>query len=261
MAHKLSISNHKGGVAKTTTAVELATALALKRKRTLLIDFDPQASASLLLDLKDHVLGPNTYVSRNLLLGQGDWSPQRDHLVEGLDVVPSSLSLGSAEPLITAKTPDLLSQSRHLSDAIRNVEKDYDFILIDCPPALGTLTNNALFACPEVLAPVKLEPLSMMGIFDLFNHVKMLKQTLQPQLRFLGALPTFYDERLKTSKEMLASLKDVFSAEGVCSTVIHTSTQFAGASAVYRPLGLINAKSRGAMEYSELAEEVIARVR
>lgn len=256
---RVSITNHKGGVAKTTTTAELATVLATKGRKVLVIDMDPQGHIAAMLDLTERMQDNDVYTTNDLLLGRGDFRPFRDQLVPGLDVVASDLRLEATESAYLGLPGDRLSRVRYLSDRLKALEGQYDVVLIDCPPALGLLTDNALYACPNVIAPVKLEPLSMRGLADLVRHVLAMKETLQPALRFLGAVVTCYDPRLNVAKQLQGQLTDIFGAANTFQTHIHATTKFASANVFNKPLTLVDPTHRGAQDYAALAEELLAR--
>ncbi|WP_163778755.1 ParA family protein [Myxococcus vastator] len=258
MVRKITLLNHKGGVAKTTTSVELAVSLAVKGKRVLLIDFDQQANASQYVDLHSDNL-ESVPRSADLLTG-GTFAPVKNQLLEGLDVVPSCLPLAGAEGVLERKFPtSLVARRRALADALRPHEHAYDFILVDCPPTLSLLVDNALVACPEILVPVKLDALSLSGAITLHQHVRALAEISQPQLRFLGALGTFAKPRTTISATMLERLKRLYGDETVFQTVIHVRESFLKAADQGRPLSFFKRKDPGAIEYSQLADEVISR--
>ncbi|NTX67643.1 ParA family protein [Myxococcus sp. CA051A] len=258
MVRKITVMNHKGGVAKTTTSVELATALALLGKRVLLLDFDQQANASQALNLHPENLNDQVSRSKDLLMG-GPFSPVRDHLTPGLDVVPSCLPLAAVERALEMKYPSVVARRRVLSDALKPHEASYDFIIADCPPALSLIVDNCLVGCPEIIVPVKLDPLSLSGALDLHAHVTELIQLSQPRLRFLGALGTFAKSRTTMTKRMLERLRHTYGAQTVFQTVIHLRESFVQATDMSHPLGLWRKRDPGAIEYMKLAQEVISR--
>lgn len=257
MTRRIAVVNHKGGVAKTTTVVNLAAALALKGKRVLVVDLDPQANASVSLDVDvtEGAERPVEYASQDLLKGVLPFRPLKDHPVPGLDLLPTTRRLSFLETdLILENHP---SAAWRLSERLRDIQSQYDFILADCPPSLGMLALNAIVACPEVLIPVKLEPLSIMGTLELEEHLGMIQST-HPEVRLMGVLGTFYSETAARPRELLARLRERF-GDRVFETIIHTSQAVANAPGMGKPLLLLKPSDRGAQEYTRLSEEVMNR--
>jgi chromosome partitioning protein len=254
---RIALSNQKGGVGKTTTAVNLAVAFALMGKRVLLVDFDPQGNASQFLGLMEvDQTDTALYTSTNLARGDRPFAPQRDVATPQLDLVPASDALAAVEF-------DLLQDSRQgahrLGLALSAVAQDYDHILIDCPPTLGMLSINAMVAATNVLVPVKLSPASVPGAFHLHQTIERLRD-VNPYLRVAGVVGTFLNEAAKAPKEVLGQLRTLFGERTVCETVIHTAQAVDDTSGTGRPIVLASPRSRGAAEYTALAQEVLARV-
>ena len=256
MQTRIAICNQKGGVGKSTTAVNLAVILAQRGKRVLLVDYDPQGNASQFLGLLDQLEDEALYSSSTLTLGTAAFSPQRDCVVKGLDLVPATDALASLEF-------DLLQDSKQgahrLGMALSAVAQDYDYILVDCPPTLGMLAINALVGCSNVLIPVKLSPASVPGAVRLNQTLKALHAT-NPYLRVIGVVGTFLAESAKAPREVLASLRALFGETLVMNTAIHAAQGVDDAAGKGMPVAISAPRSRGAIEYNSLADEVLTRV-
>jgi chromosome partitioning protein len=257
MAQKrIAICNQKGGVAKTTTAVNLAVLFAQRGKRVLLVDYDPQGNASQFLGLTDELEDENLYSAAHLTLGNRPFAPQRNCAVPGLDLVPATDSLAALEF-------ELLQDSRQgahrLGLALNAVAQDYEVVIVDSPPTLGMLAINALVGCSNVLIPVKLSPASVPGAVRLHHTLEALRNT-NPYLKVIGVVGTFLNEAAKAPREVLAQLRELFGASVVLETAIHAAQGVDDAAGKGKPVVLTAPRSRGAQEYNSLAEEVISRV-
>jgi chromosome partitioning protein len=256
MQKRLAVCNQKGGVAKTTTAVNLAVILAQRAKRVLLVDYDPQGNASQFLGLIEQLEDQGLYTSANLTLGNRPFAPQRDCVVPGLDLVPATDSLASLEFELLQ---DSSRGAHRLGMALSAVAQDYDYVIVDCPPTLGMLAINALVGCSNVLIPVKLSPASVPGAIRLHETIEALRQT-NPYLKVIGVVGTFLNEAAKAPKEVLSQLRELFGKQLVLETSIHQAQGVDDAAGKGKPVVLSAPRSRGALEYHSLAEEVIARV-
>jgi chromosome partitioning protein len=252
----ISIVNNRGGVGKSTTAVNLAVGLAQKDFRVLLIDADPPGGATQAMGLVEEAsVDKDFYTTADLMAGKS-FAPFRDLLgMPGLDFLPATHRLGFLEPKLYAEGA---AGTRRLSEAVEKVAKPYDYVLIDSPPHLGVLMTNVVIAAPEVLIPVKMDLGSVPQTLALFDYLKDLRTTLQPALKIVGVLPTFYEERAVTPRELHGQLKELF-RERLFNTVIHQSRAVADAFGVGRPIVLANPNNRGATEYSRLTEEIVRR--
>ena len=249
MSKIIAIVNQKGGVGKTTTAVNLAAALAIFEHKTLLVDFDPQGNASSGLGVERDQ--PNIY---NVLVGKEKISdvvknaPELEHL----DVAPASVDLSGAEIELVKE----YSREHKLKQALEQVKDKYDYILIDCPPSLGLLTVNALTACTDVLIPIQCEYYALEGLSQLLNTVHLVQKSLNPDLKIEGVLLTMFDNRLNLCNQVAQEVRDYFQ-EKVYKTVIHRNVRLGEAPSFGKPIIMYDAVCVGSQDYISLAEEVI----
>jgi chromosome partitioning protein len=256
MARKIAVVNQKGGVGKTTTAINLAAALARRGRRILLIDCDPQRNASQFLGLGPLLEDRTTYGTYELVLGKAAFTPQRNVVVSGLDVVPATRRTVDLELELLRQV--LTGPGRKLARGISAVESQYDFILADCGPTIGLLTVNAIVACPEILIPVETYPGSLPGVVDLQQLMEGIRSDVEPSIKLLGVVGTFFEETGRLPRSVLADLRASFGLS-LFETVIHKAQNIAAAAGEGRPVVLWDPQSRGAHEYESLTDEVIAR--
>jgi chromosome partitioning protein len=252
MTWTLAVVNQKGGVGKTTTAVNLATTLAQAGRRCLLIDCDPQGNATSGLGIDKSTLQYSVY---DALV---DGVPlaeilRRDVAVPGLDVVPAKLELAGAEMEMFQE----LSRETILKKAIRPVLGNYHYVLIDGPPSLGLLTLNILTAADAVLIPIQAEFYALEGISQLMDIVERVKSHLNPKLDIGLVVLTMHDERINLSRQVVAEVREFF-GDQVAKTVVPRNVRLSEAPSFGQPIALYDPKSKGALAYAELALEVIA---
>ena len=249
----IAITNQKGGVGKTTTAINLAAAMAQMGRKTLLVDMDPQANASI------------------SFLQQGQWTQSLyEVLIPGgialsdiirpadtahLSIAPASISLAKIEPALAGE----LDAHFFLRDSLSKVANDFDYIVIDTPPALGMLTVNALVAATHVLIPIQSSYFALEGTDDLIETIDKIKRRVNPNLQILGVLLTIYDGRTVLSRDIFAQIQNTFGSK-VFKTIIHKNIRLEEAPAYKESIFTYDPSSRGALEYYQLAEEVLSRV-
>lgn len=251
-ARVLAIVNQKGGVGKTTTAINLAASLALREFATLLVDCDPQANATGGLGQRRRG-GEDRLSTYDVLLGEGTIEQAVIETgVKGLSLVPSSRNLiGANVELVSAERREY-----RLLDALRTARNVYEFILLDCPPALDLLTLNALTAADGLLVPLQAEYFALEGISELMSTLDRVSEALNPTLGLEGVVITMYDDRTNLSQQVTANLREFF-GEKLLKTTIPRNIRLAEAPSHGVPVAVYDPRSRGAEAYRELAEEII----
>jgi chromosome partitioning protein len=250
VARIIAIANQKGGVGKTTTAVNLSASIAVAEKRVLLIDFDPQGNSTSGLGVSRD--GSNETIYPALLRGTGLRETVRKTDVPFLEMVPSDTDLIGAEiELIQAE-----GRERKLKGLVHEVETEYDFIFVDCPPSLGLLTVNALTACHSVLIPIQCEYYAMEGLSQLLRTIHRIRQSLNPGLRIEGILFTMFDGRNNLAHQVAQEVQSHFKGV-VFGTVIPRNIRLSEAPSHGKPVLLYDIHSKGAEAYLSLAGEVM----
>lgn len=250
MGKIIAVCNQKGGVGKTTTAVNLSTYLALAGKKILVIDVDPQGNATSGFGIDKKSLSKNTY---DLLLGHASISDIiQNTQVDNLYIVPSNIDLTGAEVELVGA----IGREYKLKKAISGIIKDYEFIIVDCPPSLGLLTVNALAAADSVLIPIQCEFYALEGLGQLTNTVKLVQENLNPSLKIEGVLLTMADFRTNLTEEVIAETRRYFQ-DRVYETVIPRNIRLTEAPSYGKPIAFYDRNSIGAQRYAALANEIL----
>ena len=253
MGRVIAIANQKGGVGKTTSAVNLAASLAVAEQRTLLIDGDPQGNATSGIGISREQIGLTVY---DALIGESSMADATIRSVQftHLDVVPATPDLAGAEvELVTHPRRD-----RAMKEAVDQVRNEYDFVLIDCPPSLGLITLNMLAAADALLIPLQCEYYALEGISQLLSTVTLVQRGVNAALGIDGVLLTMYDARLNLSRQVAADAREYFGPK-VFQTVVPRNIRLAEAPSFGKPIILYDVTSVGAQAYMGVARELIER--
>jgi len=252
MARTIAVTNQKGGVGKTTTAVNLAAFIALEGYKVLLVDCDPQGNATSGMGVNRKRL---KYCLYNLMVdGLGFSQVMTGTRIDGLDLIPSTIQLVGAELELAARS----DREQALAKGLTNVKEYYDYILLDCPPSLGLLTLNALTASDSVLIPLQCEYYAMEGLSQLVDTIQLVRKRLHPSLKIEGILFTMFDGRTNLAIQVVDEVKRHFRKE-VYQTIIPRNVRLSEAPSHGKPIALYDPRSKGAELYRDLAREVVKR--
>jgi chromosome partitioning protein len=253
-ARIIAFANQKGGVGKTTTTINLGTALAELGQRILIVDFDPQGGCAIGLGIEPGALDLSVY---NALLDRSCEVADviQKTRVPGVDLLPSNIDLAAAELMLVQE----VAREQTLLRVLASLRLDYDFMLIDCPPSLGLLTINALTASDGVIIPLECEYYALRGMALLMDSIDRVRERLNPRLQVDGIIATMYDARTLHGKEVLQRVKEAFGRR-LFETVVRKTIRFAEAPVVGEPILTYASASPGAQAYRQLAQEVMDRV-
>lgn len=247
MGKVIALSNHKGGVGKTTSTVNIGAGLANKGKRVLLIDMDPQANLTQCFGIQD----PEYTIYGSLV---GDYELKPYEVKEKLHVVPSTLDLAGAEVELASK----IARESILKKLVEKVKDNYDYIFLDCAPSLGLITINAFAASDEIYIPLQAQYLALHGLDKLFDIVDLVRENINPNLHISGVFTTQFDNRKVLNRDINDLVKDHFK-EKVFNTVIRDNVTLAEAPSHWQDIFSYNPKSYGALDYDSLVEEILQR--
>ncbi|OQY08619.1 MAG: sporulation initiation inhibitor Soj [Fusobacteriia bacterium 4572_132] len=246
----ISVVNQKGGVGKTTTTINLASYIAKKNKKVLLVDLDPQGNATTGIGIEKCELNNSIYDILLNNLNPDEVIIKTEH--NNIDIIPAKIELAGAEVELVGK----ISREYKLKKNLDKIKENYDLIIIDCPPSLGLLTLNALTASENVIIPIQCEFYALEGLSQLLNTIDLVKEELNKSLKLAGIILTMYDARLKLSEEVKIEVENYFK-DKVFKTVIPRNIKLSEAPSYGRPIDKYDVNCRGAKAYEKLAKEVI----
>ncbi len=252
MGRIIAIANQKGGVGKTTTAINLSACLADKGKKVLAVDMDPQGNMTSGLGLDKEFLEKTVY---DMIIGESDIEEVlQKETMENLDVLPTNIDLSAAEiELIDVENKEFI-----VRNSIKKIRDNYDFFIIDCPPSLSMLTINAMTTADSVLVPIQCEYYALEGLSQLIHTVELVKDRLNPDLEIEGVVFTMYDARTNLSLQVVENVKDNLQ-QNIYKTIIPRNIRLAEAPSYGMPINQYDPKSAGSESYMRLADEVISK--
>ena len=250
MSKIVSLTNQKGGVGKTTTSVNLAVSFAVSEVKTLLIDLDPQSNAT--TGLEQIANEPKGTIYDAIIRGSEAKDIITNTELKFLDMITSTNDLVGAE----VELVNVMAREHQLEKVLKSIRKNYDYILIDCPPSLGLLTLNALTCSNSVIIPIQCEYYALEGLGQLLNTVRLVQKNLNRNLKIEGVLLTMYDGRLNLSKQVADEVKGFFK-DKIFKTIIHRNVRLSEAPSFGKPALLYDANSTGAQNYISLVEEIL----
>lgn len=253
MTKIIAIANQKGGVGKSTTAINLSSSLTALNKKVLCIDMDPQGNMTSGLGMNKNNIEKTIY---ELLISNINIEDVIiKNIFPNLDIIPSNVNLSAAE----IELPELENKEYILKDKVKSVIGKYDFIIIDCPPALGMLTVNSITLADSVLIPIQCEYYALEGLGQLLNTIDLIKDRLNPELKIEGIVFTMYDSRNRLSQEVIDNVKNNLNSTYIFKTIIPRNVRLAEAPSFGKPINLYDSNSVGAKSYLELSKEVLNR--
>ena len=250
MGRVIAVANQKGGVGKTTTAINLSACLAEKGQKVISIDMDPQGNMTSGLGIDKDEVEKNIY---DLMIGDAEVNDVlQKEAIENLDVIPTSIDLSAAEiELIGVEDKEFI-----IRNAIQSIRDNYDYVIIDCPPSLNMLTINAMTTADSVLVPIQCEYYALEGLSQLIHTIELVQERLNPELEIEGVVFTMYDARTNLSLQVVENVKDNLN-QNIYKTIIPRNIRLAEAPSYGMPINLYDPKSKGAESYMLLAEEVV----